>query len=139
MNSSRKRVVRIVYGCIKKKKTRQKKGRGKKVNQLVSQSINQSIIKHHQRRIQQQRHKSMRHDHDGQRDDSNRLRNLPTPGGKRTEVDHATDDGQERSIHPLETLEDLGHLLEEIRVSFLLGCRAPGQLDAEHVREDGQV
>lgn len=51
--------------------------------------------------------------------------------------DHAGDDNDSnRERHP-EALEDLGHLLEEVRALHLLLRRRPGHVVREQVREDG--
>jgi hypothetical protein len=81
----------------------------------------------------------VRRQQDRERHDGGQVGDLPAPGGGGTEIDHPADQGQDAGVHPLEIAEDLGYLLEEVRVVLFLGGGAPLHVDAEHVREDRQV
>lgn len=81
----------------------------------------------------------MRSHRDGHGHHRGYLIDFPTSGGKFTQVDHTADKWNENGVHPLEALEDLRDLLEEVAVFFLFGCGAPLHVDAEHMREDGHA
>lgn len=66
-----------------------------------------------------------------QRHDSREVINPPVRMGKGTQVDHATNDNDNEEVHPLESLENLRQLLEEIRVLLLLGSCTPLHVDVE--------
>lgn len=80
----------------------------------------------------------MRSQHNRQRNSGSRPRNIPTPWRKTAQVNHTTNARHDEQIHPLKALEDLRHLLEEIRRLGFLGSSAPLHVDAEHVREESE-
>ena len=77
----------------------------------------------------------MRSQHNSERNSSRWPGDLPTPWREAAQVDHAADARHDEHVHPLEVLEDLGDLLEEIRGFGFLGGGAPLHVDAEHVSE----
>lgn len=68
--------------------------------------------------------------------DRNDAGDPPAVRGKARKIDHAPYYWDHRGIHPLETLDNLGHFLEEVRVFFFLGGGAPRHLDLEHMRQN---
>ena len=55
---------------------------------------------------------------------------------RRAEDDHRSDEDPREEPREPEALEDLGHLLEEVGPLDFLLRRAPGDVVAEHVREE---
>jgi hypothetical protein len=98
-----------------------------------------SVIKDHQTRIQYKRHQRMANDSNGHGDNSRNPLDIPAPGRRSPQVNHdAGNDGQ-KQVHPLEVLEDLRDLLEEVRILLLLGGRAPLHVNVQEMGEDGAV
>ena len=64
---------------------------------------------------------------------------LPPSWRKATEENHDAHQRDDAHVHPLEALEDLRHLLEEVAVLRLLGRGAPLHVNAEHVGQERQV
>lgn len=96
------------------------------------------VFQNHQRRVEHERQQDVAREHDGQRHDGRDDVDLVSGRCVFAEVDHAADHGDGEGVHPLEALEDLGHLLEEVTGDGLLGGGAPLHVDAEHVRAEGE-
>ena len=76
---------------------------------------------------------------DSKRHSRSEASNFPTSGREASEEDHDADERNGARIHPLEALEDLRHLLEEVAVLGLLRRGTPFHVDAEHVGEERQI
>jgi hypothetical protein len=59
--------------------------------------------------------------------------NAPTCRRKCAQINHTPDNHKHEHVHPLEALEDLRDLLEEVGCLGFLGRCAPFHVDAEHV------
>jgi hypothetical protein len=93
--------------------------------------------KQHKVRVQRDRQEEVAEDDGRQRPDGGEEVDAPEGRGDGGEADHAgaADDAEEEG--EFELLQQLRHLFEEGRVFNLLGRRAPGHVDGEHVGEEG--
>lgn len=73
----------------------------------------------------------------GYRDNSREICDGPAIRSSDGEVDHAADNGQDESIHPLEVANDTIKADAESRGFEFLGCGRPFHVDAEGVAQQG--
>lgn len=96
------------------------------------------VFENHQCRVEHERQEDVTRDHDCQWHDGRDDGNLVSGRCEFSEVDHAADHGDGEDVHPLEALEDLGHLLEEVTCNGFLGGGSPLHVDAEHVGAESE-
>jgi hypothetical protein len=92
-----------------------------------------SVVEDHQTRVERKGPEHMRADHHRHRRDRSETFDLPSVRSEVAQVDHPADQWDHQQIHPLEALEDLGQLLEEIGVILLLSGGTPVHVDTEHM------
>ena len=122
--------VSIVYTLRLKRENNKE---AEKKSKEKCEDNNHLVVEHHQTRVQHQRRQRMESQVDRQRHNRSIIRNRPVRVRESSQVNHTANDQENEDVHPLERLEDLGQLLEEVGVLLLLGGGAPLHVDVEEV------